>query len=205
MWYMLLFALVLSLWGCGKSEVQPLRPPSESAQKLYLKSQKELVQGNYKQAYADYEEAVAEDSGIANISHLSSILYSWAIAQSKAEDVPLLKAQKQVWLEPEQLLLRRELMSLAINKEKGVIHVFGLGSYQGKVANPEQKKRLEQQAALADAKVWVARLTRWSRDGVECPFDVSETVMEVKMLESFSIQGAFLVVKVSAPLKDSME
>lgn len=199
----LLFALALSVAGCGKSDVPPQRAPSASAQKLYLKSQKELLAGNNRQAYEDYQKAVADDSIIANVSHLSSILYSWAIPQCKAEDVPLIKAQKAVWLAPEQLALRKALLAAAVNKKKGVIHAFGMGIIRSELTNREQRLKLAQQTALADAKAWIARLARWTKDGVKAPFDVSQTVMNIETLETFSIQGVFFVVKVSAPLNSN--
>ena len=183
--------------GCGKS--QPPHTPETAGQKLYLKSQRELAAGNYKQAYDEYQKAVTEDANAANINHLSSILYSWAIAQSEPADVPLLKAQKQVWLEPRQLALRQKLLTVALDNEKGLIHSFGLGIIK-KGPNPDQTARLAHEGALADAKAWVARLATWAANGVESPFDVSQTVIDIKTLKENSIEGTIYVVKVSAPM-----
>ena len=187
----------LFVTGCGKS--QPPYTPATAAQKLYLRSQRELAVGNYKQAYDDYQKAVEEDANAANISHLSSILYSWAIAQSEAADVPLLEAQKQVWLEPKQLALRQKLLTVALDNEKGLIHSFGLGIIK-KGPNPDQTARLAHEGALADAKAWVARLATWAAKGVESPFDVSQMVIDIKTLKATSIEEAIYVVKVSAPM-----
>ena len=196
----LLIALALSIVGCGKSDVKPLDPPSEAAQKLYLQSQKALQQANYRQAYQDYQKAVAEDSDIANIGHLSSILYAWVISQSEAEDIPLLEAQKWVWLEPNQLALRNKLVLVAADKEREIIHAFGIGLVPENIATPEQRDHLAHRSALADAEAWVARLARWIRDGIDCPFDVSDTVVGVEVLKEFWIEGTIYVVRIRAPI-----
>ena len=190
-----LFTLFIA--GCGKTE--PQQNPTAGYDRLYLKSQRELAAGNYKQAYDDYQKAVKDDASVANINHLSSILYSWAIAQSEPEDVPLLKAQKQVWLEPRQLALRRKFLKLAIDSGKGYIHAFGLAIIK-KGPSPAQTDLLAEEGALLDARAWVARIATWVADGVECPFDVSGTVIGVETLKATSIEGAIYVVKVSAPM-----
>ncbi len=190
----------LSILGCGKSEVKPLRPPSEAAQKLYLKSQKELRQGNYRQAYQDYQKSVVEDSDIANIAHLSSILYSWAISQGDAEDVPLLEAQKWVWLEPNQLTLREKLAAVAVDKEREIIHAFGIGLVPDNIVISEQRTHLAHRSALADAEAWVARLATWVSDGIDCPFDVTDTVVGVEILKEFWVDETIYVVRLEAPI-----
>ena len=183
--------------GCGKP--QPHQNSATTYEKLYLKSQRELAAGNYKQAYDDYQRAVKADASAANINHLSSILYSWAIAESEPADAPLLRAQKRVWLEPRQLALRRKLLKLAIDSGKGYIRAFGLAIIK-KSRNSAQTDLLAEEAALADAKAWVARLATWVADGVECPFDVSGTVIGVETLKATAIDGTIYVVEVSAPI-----
>ncbi len=198
--YIFALLIVFSALGCGKSEVKPLDPPSEAAQKFYLQSQKELRQGDYKQAYQDYQKAVAEDSDIANIAHLSSILYSWVISQSESEDVPLLEAQKWVWLEPNQLALREQLMAMAVDKERDVIHAFGIGLVPENIVISEQRRHLAHRSALADAEAWVARLATWVRDGIGCPFDVTDTVVGVETLKEFWVEDTIYVVRLKAPV-----
>ncbi len=199
--YALLIAcalLIFGLVGCGKP--QPQQAPSPVAQKLYLKSQKALVEGKYEQAYREYQKAVAEDPTAANINHLSSILYSWVLSQSEAADVPLLKAQKRVWLEPKQIALRQGLLSVAVDREKGTIHAFGLTLIRAELPNREQQVRLANDGALADAKAWIARLATWTANGIEQPFDVSGTVTSARSIKVVSIQDVIYIVKVSAPI-----
>ena len=196
----LLAALVLSILGCGKSEVKSLHPPTDAAQRFYLGSQKALRQGDYEQAYQDYHKAVAEDSSIANIAHLSSILYSWVISQSEAEDAPLLEAQKRVWLEPNQLAHRKKLVSVAVDRGREIIHAFGIGLVPENIVISEQRQHLAHRSALADAEAWVARLARWAKDGIECPFDVSDTVVGVEVLKEFWVEETIYVVRLRAPI-----
>lgn len=198
--YTLSLILALSILGCGKSEVKPLNPPTEAAQKLYLKSQKELQRGNHRQAYHDYQGAVSEDSDISNIAHLSSILYSWVIEQGESGDIPLLEAQKWVWLEPNQLAFRNKLVLVAVDKEREVIYAFGIGLVPENTINSEQRNQLAHRSALADAEAWVARLARWVKDGINCPFDVADTVVGVEVLKEFWVDDTIYVVKIMAPI-----
>lgn len=170
------------------------------SQRLYNKSRGELARGNYKQAYRDYQRAVEIAPSLANVSYLSSILYAWVISQSETEDVPLLNAQMQVWLEPMQLAPRRKLLSAAIDREGGTVHTFGLGLAPKNTPNPAQKRLLASQAALADSKAWAARLTTWAETGVERPFDVTMTVTGVKTLKEFWVEETICVVKIRAPI-----
>ena len=196
--YIALCVICVFLAGCGKSE--PQRVSSAAAQKLYLKSQRALAEGNYRQAYDDYQKSVSEDPNASNIGHLSSILYSWVISKSEAADVPLLKAQKRVWLQPEQLALRRGLLAAAVDKKKDLIHAFGLTIINKSVSNPEQRLRLAHEGAMADAMAWISRMAAWTTDGVEGQFDVSRTVVDIKTLKATPIEEAIYVVKVSAPV-----
>ena len=158
------------------------------------------MEGNYEKAYNDYQKAVAADHDFANVSHLSSILYAWVISESEAEDIPCLDAQKQVWLEPQQLALRRKLLSVAIDRDKGIIYAFGLGLASDDVSRAAQRKLLARKGALSDAQAWIARLATWGEAGVERPFDVSQTVVGVEMLKEFWVGEMICVVKVRAPI-----
>lgn len=192
---------ILCFSGCIKPKDQASRTSPKSPHQLYLKSQKELLLGDYEQAYHDYQKAVAVEPSIANATHLSSILYAWAISQSEAEDVPLLNAQKQVLLKPQQFVPRQELLSGAVDKEKDIIHAFGLGVAQKNILHPGQKRLLARQAALTDAYAWVARLAMWTKIGVEGSLDVSWTVVGARTLKEFWFAETIYVVKVEAPLK----
>ena len=196
--YIALCVICVILLGCGKSE--PQRVSSTATQKLYLRSQRSLAEGNYRQAYEDYQKAVSEDPGVANINHLSSILYSWAISESDAADVPLLKAQQQVWLQPELLASRHDLLEVAVDREKNLIYAFGLVLIRGDISNPEQRDRLAREGALADATAWMARIAAWAAGGVESQFDVSRTVVNIKTLKTMPIEQVIYVVKISAPV-----
>ncbi len=198
--YTLLLLFAFSILGCGKSEVKPIDPPTEAAQKLYMKSQKELRQGDHRQAYHDYQGAVAEDSRISNISHLSSILYSWVIEQGESDDIPLLEAQKWVWLEPNRAAFRNKLMLVAVDREKEVIYAFGIGLAPGNTIDSEHKTQLGHRSALADAEAWVARLARWVKDGIDCPFDVTDTIVGVEILKEFWVDDTIYVVQIMAPI-----
>ena len=198
--FCLLLMAIMVFLGCGKPEVKPLEKPSEPAQKLFLKSQKELAADSYEQAYADYQKAVATDSRVADISHLSSILYSWAISETESEDMPLLDAQRKVWLEPNQLSLRQGLMKVAVDSERGVIYAFGLGVASENRPHVDQRRQLARQAAMADAKAWVARIARWGRDGIKCPFDISLAVVGAETLKEYWIGDAVYVIKFRAPV-----
>ena len=196
-------ALIYSLPGCSKSEVQlqPLDIAQSDSQKLYLKSQQELMRENYKQAYYDYKQAVSMDEGITNVNHLSSILYGWAMSKVEQEDVSLLEKQKQVWLEPKQLPLRQELVSLEVDKDKRIIHAFGIGLAPDNISNPTQRTMMARKVALADASAWVARIATWADVGVSCPFDISsETLMGMETLKEFWVDDTLYVVKVEAPV-----
>ena len=205
--------LAFTLLGCAKNQFvltedpASVSRPAYRSQRLYNKSREELARGNHKQAYRDYQRAVeaapiCPDGRpcLANVSYLSSILYAWVISQSETEDVPLLNAQMQVWLEPTQLAPRRELLSAAIDKEEGIIHAFGLGLAPKNAPNLAQKRLLALQAALADSKAWAARLTMWAETGVKCPFDVTTTVIGVETLKKFWVEETICVVKIRAPI-----
>lgn len=194
---------ILCLSGCAKSKSPPSHTSAKPAQELYLKSQKKLVRGDYEEAYYDYQQAVVVEPSLANASHLWSILYAWVISQSEAEDVPLLNAQKQVLLKPQQFALRRELLLVAVDKEKDIIHAFGLGVAPKNILHPGQKRLLAREAALTDAYAWVARLAIWTQMGVEGSFDVSRTVVGVQTLKELWIGETIYVVKVQAPLKQN--
>ena len=202
---LLLASIVLfsSLLGCSKSEVQsqPSDIPQADSQKLYLKSQQELMSENYRQAYQDYRQAVSMDEKIASVSHLSSIIYSWAISKGEREDISLLKKQKQVWLEPKQLSLRRQLLSMGVDRDKRIIHAFGLGLAPDSISNPAQRSMLARKVALADASAWVARLATWADAGVDCPFDISsETLMGMETFKELWVDDTIYVVRVEAPV-----
>jgi len=197
------FALVcLSylLLGCSKPEPQTEIVPTASSQEEYLKSERELARGNYRQAYREYQKALADDPTVANMSHLSSILYAWAISESDSQDVPLLEAQKKVWLKPQQIVTRKELLVVSVNREKGVMHAFGLGFAPRKSPNPAQREMMAREAAMADAQAWVARINGWSEKDINRPFDVSQTVVGVETLKEFWVDNTIYVVKVRAPV-----
>ncbi len=159
-----------------------------------------MANGEYGQAYRSYQKAVAADPRIADVNHLSSILYAWAISQGEAEDRPLLDAQRRVWLEPQQLALRRSLLSVAVDREKGVIYAFGLGTAPENTPNPAQRRLLARKAALADSLAWIARLAKWAEAGVECPFEVTQTVAGVEELKEYWFGETIYVVEVRAPI-----
>lgn len=199
--YLIICGLFLiSIFSCSKSEIQPLDAPSEPAQKLYLESQKELQTGSYKQSYNSYRAAVAADRKVANINHLSSILYSWIIAESEGEDTPILTAQRKVWLEPNQLALRGGLQKIAVDRQRGTIYAFGIGIAPEDIDNMEQRRELARRTAMADAQTWVARLARWAKDGIKCPFDISLTVVGVETIKEHWIGDTIYIVKVQAPI-----
>jgi len=197
-------SLICCLLGCSKSEVQPQqtqRVAQTEPQKLYLRSQQELARAEYKQAYVDYQKAVSMDQGVANTSHLSSILYSWAISKSEPEDIPLLKRQKQVWLAPRQFALREGLLALGVDKDKRIIHAFGLGIAPGNVKNPAQRSMMARKTAEADAAAWVARLATWSEAGVSCPFDISsQTLVGMETFKELWVDDTIYVIRVQAPV-----
>jgi hypothetical protein len=99
-----------------------------------------------------------------------------------------------------ELAPRRKLLSAAIDRQRGTVHTFGLGLAPKNTPNLAQKRLLASQAALADSKAWVARLTMWAESGVECPFDVTMTVKGVKTLKEFWVEETICVVKVIAPI-----
>lgn len=192
------FVVTLFLLGCAKSKESYI--PLEPARELYSQSQSELEKGEYVKAYHDYQKALAIDPGIGNLSYLYSILYDWAISQSEPEDIPLLKAQKQLLLKPDQLALREELLSLAVDKEKGIIYAFGVVIKDNNNLSPAQQRLLVPKAALSDAQVWVARVAKWIESGVKCPFDISMTVTGVEKLKGNWIDDTIYIVKIKAPI-----
>ena len=198
-----LLACILSLsclLGCSGSKKETTSVSQVLSQKLYLRSQQELAQGEYEKAYNDYQKAVEADPDVADVGHLSSILYAWVISESETEDVPRLNAQKRVWLEPGQLALRRDLVALTVDRDKGIIYAFGLGLAPDNISNDTQKRFLARKAALADAQAWIARLATWGEGGVECPFDVSQTTVNVEVRKEYWISEIIYVVGVSAPI-----
>lgn len=199
----LLFTCVFSIFclpGCSKSKQDSESVSQVLSQKLYLRSQQELAQGEYEKAYNDYQRAVEADPDVADVSHLSSIIYGWVISESDGEDVPHITAQKRVWLEPEQLALRRGLLSLALDMEKDTIHAFGLGLAPADASSAAQREFLARKAALADAQAWTARVAIWGKTGVECPFNVPQTTVNVEILKEYWVGDTVYVVKVKAPI-----
>jgi hypothetical protein len=213
---LLLFSYLLFIiypLGCTKSiKQQPSFTPNQ-AYELYLESQKEVFKGNYEKAYRDYMDAVEVEPDLANASHLSNILYTWVISQSKAEDIPLLNAQKQVMLTPKQFAPREKLLSVAVNKEKNVIRVFGIGAAMASrdylqnrrnTSDSAQERLLAREAALTEAQAWVARLAVWMQAGVESPFDVSRKVFGVQVVEESWRMNTIYVVKLEVPFDKNM-
>jgi hypothetical protein len=225
---LLLFAYLLFIiypLGCTKSiKQQPSFTPSQ-AYELYLESQKEVLKGNYEKAYRDYMDAVETEPNLANASHLANILYTWVISQSKTEDILLLNAQKQVMLTPQQFAPREKLLSVAIDQEKNVIRVFGIGAAMASrvsirpfgstqpegyfpnrrnTSDSAQERLLAREAALTDAQAWIARLTVWKQAGVETSFDVSRTVFGVQVVEESWRMSTIYVVKAEAPFDKNM-
>lgn len=191
------------LLGCSNTELQsqPPQAPQTDSEKLYLKSQQELMREDYKQAYYDYQKSVSMDQKIANMSHLSSIMYAWAISKGEQEDISLLNKQKQVWLEPNQFALRRELLSLGVDRDKRIIHAFGLGIAPDNITNPDQRSMLARKTAQADAAAWVARLAKWAEAGVDCPFNISaQTLMGMEIHKEFWLDDTIYIVRVAAPV-----
>ena len=195
--------LISCFLGCSKPELQSQSPqaPQTDSEKLYLKSQQELMREDYKQAYYDYQKAVSIDQKMANMSHLSSIMYAWTLSKSEPEDIPILNGQKFVWLEPEQFVLRRQLLKLGVDGKRGTIHAFGLGLAPDNISNLDQKSMLARKTAQADAAAWVARLATWAETGVGCPFNVSaQTLTGMQTIKEFWVDDTIYVVKVEAPV-----
>ena len=193
------FIIALILLGCAKTQ-ENYNSPSAPARELYEKSQAELMNGNPEKAYHDYQKALAIDPRIGNFSHFSSILYDWAILQSAPEDIPLLKAQKQVLLKPQQLALREQLLLSAVDRERGFIYAFGIAAKANGNLSPHQEQLLIPRAALADSQTWVARIARWAKDGVKCPFDISSSVIGVEKLKESWISDTIYIIKIKAPI-----
>lgn len=192
--------LILYLSGCyPNQDVRPV-PPGE----LYIRSLIETIQGDYKQAYYDYQKSVESDPNFANASFLSGILYGWALSESEADDTPILKAQRQVLLTPLQLTVRSELLSVAVDSKNDSIQVFGVGIAPKNITSSEQERMLAREAALTDAYAWVARLAMWSKMGVDAPLDVSQKLSDVRTLKEYWIGREVFAVKVKAPLKKNM-
>jgi hypothetical protein len=190
---------IFCLLGCTKTKDQQV-----FQQEPHPENQEEPIE-NYEEAAHDHQEAVAVEPDSANSSRLSNILYTWAISQSKAEDASLLNAQKRALLNPQQFALRQELLTLAVDEEKDVIHAFGLGILPGNVPHTTKDRLLARKAALTDAYAWIARLAMWTKVGVEASFDVSRTVFGVESIKEFWVGGVIFVVKVEAPLKKNIE
>lgn len=163
----------------------------------------DIIQGNYEQAYRDYQKSVAVEPNRANAAHLSNILYSWVISESEPEDIPLLNAQRHVLLAPQQLGYRQSLLSVAVDKEKDVIRAFGLGVAPENISHPAQRRLLARQAALTDSYSWVARFAMWTKMGVEVSLDVSRKVVGVRTLKEFWVGEIIYIIKVEAPLNDN--
>jgi hypothetical protein len=191
---------ILCILGCSRKKEETESVSQVLAQKLYLRSQQQLAKGEYEEAYNDYQRAVEADPGASDMSHLSSILYAWVISESEGDDVPHLDAQKRVWLEPDQLGLRRRLLSLALDAEKGTIQAFGIGLAPGNISNDAQKRFLSRKAALADAQAWTARIALWNKSGVESSFDVPQTTVIVEVIKEYWVGDTIAVVKVKAPV-----
>ena len=81
-----------------------------------------------------------------------------------------------------------------------MIYVFGIGLAPQQISQPVQARLLAREAALSDAYVWVARLTVWTKMGVEGPFDVSRTVVGVQLIKESWIRDTIYIVKVEAQL-----
>jgi hypothetical protein len=192
--------LTLCLSGCYPNQDVRPQPPGE----LYIRSLIETIQGNYKQAYLNYQKSVESDPNFANASFLSGILYGWALSESEADDTPILKAQRQVLLTPLQLTVRSELLSVAVDTKNDSIQVFGVGIAPRNITSSEQERMLAREAALTDAYAWVARLAMWSKVGVDAPLDVSQKLSNVRTLKEYWIGREVFAVKVKAPLKKNM-
>ena len=192
--------LILCLSGCYPNQDVRPKPPDE----LYIRSLIETIQGNYKQAYYDYQKSVESDPNFANASFLSGILYGWALSESEADDTPILKAQRQVLLTPLQLTVRSELLSVAVDSKNDSIQVFGVGIAPKNITSSEQERMLAREAALTDAYAWVARLAMWTKMGVDAPLDVSQKLSNVRTLKEYWIGREVFAVKVKAPLKKNM-
>jgi hypothetical protein len=204
---------ILCLPGCPRPQTEQDQVDSPDNQKveeaetpklLYVQSVKESVEENYEQAYYDYRKAVEIDPGLANASHLAGVVYGWVISESEAENVPLLTAQRRLLLTPQELDVRRNLLSVAVDKDKDTIQVFGVGIAPKNVSSAEQKRLLAREAALTSAYVWVARLAMWTKSGVEGPFDVSQKVFGVRPEQEFWIGEEVFAIKVKAPLEKNM-
>jgi hypothetical protein len=192
--------LTLCLSGCYPNQDVRPKPPGE----LYIRSLIEAIQGDYKQAYYNYQKSVESDPNFANASFLSGILYGWALSESEADDTPILKAQRQVLLTPLQLTVRSELLSVAVDSKNDSIQVFGVGIAPKSITSSEQERILAREAALTDAYAWVARLAMWTKMGVDAPLDVSQKLSDVRTLKEYWIGREVFAVKVKAPLKKNM-
>ncbi|MBD3183739.1 hypothetical protein GF312_15725 [Candidatus Poribacteria bacterium] len=196
----LIYLCLIILFGCSSSKKTDIYTPDETAQKLYLKSQQELAKGEYRRAYMDYKSALTEDPGIANTSHLSSIIYEWVIRKSEGEDVILLKAQKNVWLKPEQLELRKQLLSTAVRDN--IINVFGLGMSSDEFVNSRQRRLSARKSALMDCQAWTARLSSWIEDGVNGSFNAKSSSGKIKVVKEFWVDDTIYVIKAKASSED---
>lgn len=192
------FLFLFCLTGCAgpRQQIPSPIPPQE----FYLQSQQKLALGNCEEAYYDYQKAVAVEPGLANATYLSNILYSWVLKQSEEADTPLLNAQKQVLLAPQQSSPRQELLSIAVDRDKDTVSAFGLGLIPSNISHPGQRRLLAREAALTDSYVWVGRLALWAKKGVKGPLDVSQTVVDARVIKEFWVAETIYVVKVKAPL-----
>jgi len=194
--------IILYASGCGPKNKEQQTPyiPSKSAQNLYANSEQEFKIGDYEKAYYNYKKAVAIDPGVANVSYLNNVIYEWVISKSDPEDIPLLTAQKQVFLNHRNLEFREKLLSLAVDRERGVIFAFGIGVLDDTGPLPAQQHLLASKAALTDSQLWIARIALWARDGISCPFDVSTSIASFEKLKEIRVGNIIYVIKLKAPI-----
>lgn len=171
-----------------------------SAEDYYASSQNGLTNGMYDSAYTHYLKAVELKPEMENPGHLNNIILSWAISECPGEDSTLLSAQKKVWLYPQDIEARKELMSRAIDANSNRIHIFGVGRSPTWTVPAIVKKRAAEKTAFVVATTWVGRLVNWSQNGVEGSFDVNNTLTGVTTLKTSWLGEKISIMKVEAPL-----
>ncbi|MDZ7289775.1 MAG: hypothetical protein ONB44_06895 [candidate division KSB1 bacterium] len=120
---------------------------------------------------------------------------------SEAQADSLLQLQQQIMQQPENMALRRELGSRAIDTSAGVVWAVGKGRVNPRASNPSVAASQAELAAVIDASRWAAYLMEWQKTDYATNFGTLQASVPGATVVRKSINDSLCVVLVRVPLK----
>lgn len=199
--FWIIICAIALCFGCKTKSIQQ----PQTAQEMFQASQRALQQSEYETAIEYYEQAVSKEPALADQDYRRKITYGLAIKliSDKDEHKRILQAQNEVMQNPTAVASRRKLVSVAVDRNKDTITVFGLG-LPPKDAKEAQAKLLAQRGARVDTYRWIAHIARWIQQPEASISELSGRVKGAREVKKYPLRHQAVLVKVEAPLSANL-